>query len=369
MGPRLVQAPTMLYPFPPLIGSSSHWGPIQTIAQLGRDAVIVTTASHGGLRVSLTALARMPEPLRQTAYSRDGWFEEDCDWALPYLALGLHAFEPNPARAEAVRAAATRTVQVCHAQHSGCWPPCSWNGPMAEPDQPAFGVAEATAVAPPSSQSSIADLRQRLMAHGAEALDEGETLQLILIRCLPRGADAASVADALIERFGDIGHVFGAPRTDLARVVGPDVAAELDLCQALLLRTLEHPLRQREVLSSWQAVKTYLRARLTAAPREAFHVLFLDKKNRLIADERLGAGTVDHAPVYPREVVRRALELSASAMLLAHNHPSGDPTPSAADIDMTRQVVAAAKALGIVVHDHFVVGGDEVASLRALGLM
>jgi DNA repair protein RadC len=135
------------------------------------------------------------------------------------------------------------------------------------------------------------------------------------------------------------------------------------------LRALEYPLRQRPVLTSTEAVRTYLRTRLAALPREAFHVLFLDKKNQLIADERMAEGTVDHAPVYPREIVRRALELSASAIVLAHNHPSGDPAPSRADIDMTQQVVAAARALQIAVHDHFVVGGDQVASLRALGLM
>ena len=138
---------------------------------------------------------------------------------------------------------------------------------------------------------------------------------------------------------------------------------------ALLLRTLAHPLRARNVLTSTEAVRAYMRARLGALPREAFHVLFLDKKNQLIADERMGAGSVDHAPVYPREVVRRALELSACALVLAHNHPSGDPTPSRADIDMTKLVVEAARALGIAVHDHMVVAGDQVASLRALGLM
>ena len=156
---------------------------------------------------------------------------------------------------------------------------------------------------------------------------------------------------------------------DLAREVGEEVAADLGLLHALLLRSLEFPLRQRTVLSSWEAVKTYLRSRLLACPREAFHVLFLDKKNQLIADERMSEGTVDHAPVYPREVVRRALELSASAIVLAHNHPSGDPAPSKADIEMTKQVVAAAQALQITVHDHLIVGAEQVASLRALGLM
>ncbi|HEY2356500.1 MAG TPA: DNA repair protein RadC, partial [Phenylobacterium sp.] len=113
----------------------------------------------------------------------------------------------------------------------------------------------------------------------------------------------------------------------------------------------------------------YLRTVMTGVPREQFRVLFLDKKNQLIADEVMGRGTVDHAPVYPREVVRRALELNASALVLAHNHPSGDPTPSTADVDMTRQIVEAARTLSIAVHDHIVVGGAETASLRALGLM
>ena len=156
---------------------------------------------------------------------------------------------------------------------------------------------------------------------------------------------------------------------DLAREVGEEVAADLGLLHALLLRSLEFPLRQRTVLSSWEAVKTYLRSRLLACPREAFHVLFLDKKNQLIADERMSEGTVDHAPVYPREVVRRALELSASAIVLAHNHPSGDPTPSQADIDMTREVIEAGRSLRIAVHDHLVVGREGVASFKALGLI
>ena len=135
------------------------------------------------------------------------------------------------------------------------------------------------------------------------------------------------------------------------------------------MRCLAVPIHTREVLGSTEAVKAYLRVLLRALPREVFHVLFLDRKNQLIADERMGEGTVDHAPVYPREIVRRALELSASAVLLVHNHPSGDATPSSADIEMTRRVVEAARALGIAVHDHLVVAGDQVASLRGLGLM
>ena len=228
------------------------------------------------------------------------------------------------------------------------------------------GVAEARAVFATLDEGETAALRKSA-AFGVEALDEGEVLQLVLARVRP-GA-AATLADALLARFGGIGRVLGAPTPDLARVVGSEVAGELDLLHALLMRSLAFPPRGRDVLSSWEAVKTYLCARLRPLPREVIQVLFLDKKNQLIADERLGEGTVDHAPVYPREVVRRALELSASALVLAHNHPSGDPTPSRADIDMTQQVVTAAKALQIAVHDHLIIGAQQVVSLRAHGLM
>jgi DNA repair protein RadC len=214
-----------------------------------------------------------------------------------------------------------------------------------------------------------AEVLERFVTFGPSALDEGDTLALVLNRGSIPGAGAISAADALMVRFGGLGRIFGAPEPELAQVIGVPAARELGLLHGLLLRILEHPLRQREVLTSSSAVNAYLRAALGALPREVFHVLFLDKKNQLLADERMGAGTVDHAPVYPREVVRRALELGASALILAHNHPSGDPTPSAADIDMTKQIVAAAEALRIKVHDHMIVAGDQVASLRALGLM
>ncbi len=200
-----------------------------------------------------------------------------------------------------------------------------------------------------------------------DALSEREVLQRVLARTRP--AEAAAAADALLAHFGGIGRVLGAAPIDIAGVVGAAVADDLGLLHALLLRALDFPLRQRTVLTSWDAVKTYLCVRLRACPREAFHVLFLDKKNQLIADERMGEGTVDHAPVYPREVVRRALELSASALVLAHNHPSGDPAPSGADIAMTKQVIAAAKVLDIAVHDHLIIGADRAVSLRAEGLM
>lgn len=201
------------------------------------------------------------------------------------------------------------------------------------------------------------------------ALDEEGALGQLLARCGARDGDPTVLACDLLDRFGGIGRVVGAPTADLARVVGEDLAVELGVLHALLLRVLEFPLRRRQVIGAWGDAKAYLQARLRALPREAFHVLFLDKKNQLIADERMGEGSVSHAPVYPREVVRRALELSASGLLLAHNHPTGDPTPSSADVEITRQVVAACRALGIAVHDHLIVGGDQVASLKALGLM
>jgi len=232
------------------------------------------------------------------------------------------------------------------------------------------GVAEAGAAAPPAPKlAPPGDLLRRFADYGVDALDEGDTLTLVLARCLSGRADPEVAADALLARFGGIGRVFGAAEADLAREIGAPAARELTLLHALLLRTLAYPLRHRSVLSSTESVRAYVRARLAASPREAFHVLFLDKKNALIADERLGQGSVDHAPVYPREVVRRALELSASAILLVHNHPSGDATPSSADVAMTKQIVEAARALGLAVHDHFIVAGDQVASLRALGLM
>jgi DNA repair protein RadC len=229
------------------------------------------------------------------------------------------------------------------------------------------GVGEAaTAPFPPAG---LDEARLRLMGHGPGALDEGEALALLLVHRLRGARDAVGLAERLVDCFGGVGRVLGAAQPDLARVVGAEVAHELGLLHGVLLAVLDQPLRQRPVLSSWSAVQAYLKARLRALPREAFHVLFLDKRNQLIADERMGAGTVDHAPVYPREVVRRALELSASAIVLAHNHPSGDATPSGADIEITRQVVAAAKTLNIAVHDHLIVAGDSVASLKELGQM
>ncbi|HEY1447977.1 MAG TPA: DNA repair protein RadC, partial [Caulobacteraceae bacterium] len=192
----------------------------------------------------------------------------------------------------------------------------------------------------------------------------------ILARSLPRG-DVKPIAKALIARFGGLAGVFGASPEELKTVkgVGAGVALDLKLVHEATVRMGRGEVRKRQVISSWSALLAYVRAAMAHEAREQFRVLFLDKKNQLIADEVMNQGTVDHAPVYPREVVRRALELASSAVILVHNHPSGDPTPSGADVDMTRQVVEAARPLRIAVHDHLVVGRDGVASFKALGLI
>ena len=210
--------------------------------------------------------------------------------------------------------------------------------------------------------ATAAELSQRLRASGPEGLDDAEALQMA------SGASPEQV-QALIDEFGSLPQVLAASPAALRRFVRPAAAARLVLARDLAQRLLRAPLRERPVLSSWSALVDYLRAGLAGRSRERFHVLYLDKKNRLIRDEIEGEGTVDHAPVYPREILRRALELDASALILAHNHPAGDPTPSSADVEMTRQVVEAARALRINVHDHVVVGGEGVASFRALGLL
>jgi DNA repair protein RadC len=212
-------------------------------------------------------------------------------------------------------------------------------------------------------------LRERALTGGLAALPEYEVLELQLFRSIPRG-DVKPLAKQLLARFGSLAGVLGATVDELKTVkgVGDALALDLKLLHETALRTARDAVGKRTVISSWSALLAYVKTALAHEAREQFRVLFLDKRNQLIADEVLGHGTVDHAPVYPREVMRRALELSSSAVILVHNHPSGDPTPSAADIDMTRQIVEAGRSLRIAVHDHLVVGRDGVASLKALGL-
>lgn len=211
-------------------------------------------------------------------------------------------------------------------------------------------------------------LRERAAA-ALPALPDYELLELHLFRSIPRG-DVKPLAKALIARFGSLAGALAASVAELKSVagVGEAVALDLKLLHEVTLRIGRQAVAKRTVITSWSQLLDYVKIALAHEPREQFRVIFLDKKNQLIADEIMNHGTVDHAPVYPREVMRRALELSASAVILVHNHPSGDPTPSTADIEMTRQVVEAGRSLRIGVHDHLVVGRDGVASFRALGL-
>lgn len=213
-------------------------------------------------------------------------------------------------------------------------------------------------------------LRARFAQHGAAALPDYELLELALFRAIPR-RDVKPLAKALIRRFGSFAEVVSAEPARLAEVdgIGPGVIADLKLIEAAGHRLARGALNERPLLSSWSAVLDYCRATMAFSAREQFRILFLDKRNHLIADEVQGQGTVDHTPVYPREVARRALELSATAIILAHNHPSGDPAPSAADVKMTREVIGALDPLRIVVHDHIIVGRDGHASLKGLKLI
>lgn len=232
-------------------------------------------------------------------------------------------------------------------------------------------VQEASAILPLARSrpdGALEELRGRAADLDLRALGETEALALLLERCTGVD-DPARAADALIGRFGCVARVLGATVPELGRVVGSAGAVDLKLAHELLLRALEFEVRRRALLGSSSAVTAYLRAKLGGRSREAFHVLYLDKANQLIADELMGAGTVDHAPVYPREIMRRALELAASACLLVHNHPSGGSTPSRADIEMTREVIEAGRVIGVLIHDHYLVAGDQVVSFRGLGLI
>jgi DNA repair protein RadC len=214
-------------------------------------------------------------------------------------------------------------------------------------------------------------LRERFRLAGAEALHDYELLELALCMIIPR-RDVKPLAMGLLTEFGDdLTVLFAASRERVMKVAGAgeQVADLLSIVGSFVIRTAKQPLKQRDALSSWSALVAYCQRSMQGLGSEQFRVLFLDRKNRLIRDEVLGEGTVDHAPVYPREIMRRALELQASALILVHNHPSGDPSPSTADVEMTKLIVEAARTLEIAVHDHLVVGRQGHASLRQLGLM
>jgi DNA repair protein RadC len=228
----------------------------------------------------------------------------------------------------------------------------------------------ATSAAAAGAEGHRARMRQKLLAAGPGALLDHELLEMVLFLALPR-RDTKPIARALLARFGSFADAVSAPEAELRGVEGLGEAglAALRIVQGAALRLALGAVKERPVLANWTALLDYLHAVLARERVEQFRVLFLDARNRLLADEAQGRGTVNHTPVYPREVVKRALELHAVAIILVHNHPSGDPTPSRADIEMTAEVRRAADALGIVLHDHVIMGLGSHASLRALGLL
>ena len=213
-------------------------------------------------------------------------------------------------------------------------------------------------------------LRERFRKGGSAALTDYEFLELILFRAMPR-RDVKPLAKALLARFGSFADVLAARPERLEEIAGLGDAAivELKIVEAAARRLAQSSIEKRRSLSSSSLVLDYCRTAMAYIDHEEFRILFLDKKNQLLADEVQGVGTVDHAPVYPREIMRRALELSATALILVHNHPSGDPSPSTADIAMTMQIATLGKALNIVVHDHLIIGRQGHASFRGLKLL
>ena len=234
-------------------------------------------------------------------------------------------------------------------------------------DDPALppGLAEA-----PHYKGPRERLRSRFLETGDQGLPDYEILELLLFRSIPQ-RDVKPLAKELIARFGSLSGVLGARRERLTEVkgIGDSVAADLKLVEAAGRRLARQSIQDKPVLGSWKDVIDYCHAAMAHAERETFRILFLDKRNHLITDEVQGVGTVDHTPVYPREVIRRALEVSATAIILVHNHPSGDPTPSNADIRMTQDIIAIAGPMGISVHDHIIIGRNGHASLRGLKLI
>lgn len=215
-----------------------------------------------------------------------------------------------------------------------------------------------------------ARLRERFMAGGSQAMPDYEMLELVLFRAIPR-QDVKPLARRLLDKFGDFNRVISAAPARLRELhgVGDAVIIELKIVEAAAQRLARSKVINRHVLSSWETLIDYCHTAMAHRDTEQFRVLYLDRKNVLIADEAQAQGTVDHVPVYPREVMKRALELNASALILVHNHPSGDPTPSDADITMTTQINDGAKALGIVLHDHLIIGKNRELSFRAAGYL
>ncbi len=213
-------------------------------------------------------------------------------------------------------------------------------------------------------------LRARFLKAGETAFADHELLELLLFGVIQR-RDVKPIAKALLARFGNVNAVIGANIPDLVSIdgVGESVAIHLKSVHAIMLRASREEIEQKPILNSWSYLLGYLRMALENEKREQFRVLFLDKKLRLIIDEKMNEGTIDHAPVYPREIARRALELSSSSVILVHNHPSGDPKPSGQDIAMTRKIIDALNVLEVQVHDHIIVGLSGAVSMKAMGLI
>lgn len=240
--------------------------------------------------------------------------------------------------------------------------------------QPALDEAALTPVPQGKAPSYLADhrarLRDRFMQGGASAMPDYELLELVLFRAIPR-QDVKPLARRLIEAFGDFNRVLTAPSARLDQIdgVGPAVVTELKIVEAAAQRMARARIMHRPVLTGWDALLDYCHTAMAHREIEQFRVLYLDRKNVLIADEEQARGTVDHVPVYPREIIRRALELNASALILVHNHPSGDPTPSDADITMTARIAQAGDSMGITIHDHLIIGKSRELSFRSQGLL
>lgn len=235
---------------------------------------------------------------------------------------------------------------------------------MTEPADPA--AAEAA----PHYLGHRQRLRERLLSIGGEQMQDYELLELVLILAIPR-RDVKPLAKALIDHFGSFAGVIAADQAALENVkgMGEVAVAALKVIEAAAIRLAREEISSKPLIGSWNRLLDYCRTSMGRAQTEQFRVLFLDRKNRLIKDEVQQTGTVDHTPVYPREIMKRALELGASALILVHNHPSGDPTPSRADIEITKDVQKAAQALGVQVHDHLIIGRSGHTSFKSQGLL
>ncbi|MDB5473648.1 MAG: hypothetical protein JWP99_951 [Devosia sp.] len=248
------------------------------------------------------------------------------------------------------------------------------DAPAPESEQPPI-VYEVPADQPSVAQSDHAGhrerVRERFLKVGGEAFEDYELLEMLLHIVIPQ-KDTKPLAKALLREFGSFSGVFSASQSRLAAIkgLGPKTVTSLKIIQATAARFARDGISQEKpILSSWTQLIDYCRIQMAFEPIEQLRILFLDKKNRLIADEVQQTGTVDHTPVYPREVIKRALELGATAIILVHNHPSGDPSPSSADVRVTREIADVAKPLGITLHDHLIVGKSGHASLRSLKLL